>query len=112
MTLLEKIVDNLSKVIPRPAQKAAKPGQSFRGLKVGQLLRLKPQQSIHTPELNSVKAGSFMVVTEVNSRGAKLKPAHPWGEPLRDFGYVWWRLPEWDGMFERVRKVKKPKVEA
>ena len=112
MGVLNDIVEKLSRVIPSPAKKAARPSASFRKLKVGQLLMLRVGEKLYTPELTSLRAGAYLTVVEVNSLGAKLKPADMYGGELETFGSVWWKQPEWEKTFEKVRKVKRPKAKA
>ncbi len=109
---LKEIVGKLTKRIPDPEKVGPRPSSSWRKLKPGQLLQLREQQKLYTPELNSLRAGALLVVDEVNSQGAKLRPSHPWAEPKTHFGHVWWRNPEWEAVFLRIRKTKKPEASA
>ncbi len=95
--LIEQIADRLSRPIPKPAQPQARTQQSWRTLRLDQRLRLR--QRFFIPGMD-LPAGAELTISKVDSLGISLTSDSK-------EGILRWTNPEWEGMFERMKKGRK-----
>ena len=109
MLPLAEIAKNLARKIPRPARKAPKVQKSFAGLQVGQKLRLRPGETIYTPETLKCPSGTIFVASDATSEGIKLVVVEsPTNGPRGPFvgGSLLWTRREWEKTFEKAGRSK------
>ena len=94
---LNRIADAFSRPIPQPAKPMARTKQSWRTLKVGQVLRLR--QRWFRPGLD-LPPGTEVTVSKTDSLGVDLTHKSEFGT----LSLLRWTDPEWKTVFERVRR--------